>query len=583
MLLWLACQCLNLFAQRSANLAWWDPAKNEFPVLEGQGWFKEVKEPYSRLPASSEKQVNPAIWKLSRQSAGLMLRFKSNASHISIRYTVGGPHALPHMPATGVSGVDLYAVNADGEYLWCAGKFSFKDTITYQFTNLEPSDKYHNKGREYRLYLPLYNSVKWLEVGVPEEAAFTALPVREDKPIVVYGTSIAQGACASRPGMAWTSIVGRKMDRPLLNLGFSGNGRLDKEIIDLVTEIDARVYILDCLPNMVGSSVLKSEEVYSRIIDAVKTIRQKKPNVPIILTEHAGYTDGGINPARRKLYTDVNEQARKAFTDLRKEDIASIYLLPQSELSQDIETMVDGTHPNDLGMLRYATGYEKIVRQVLQEPAAAFSTTQPKTQTRDAKYYDWEKRHREILTLNKSQPPQLVFIGNSIIHYWGGIPVAPRSSGAASWKKIFEPQGARNLGFGWDRIENVLWRIYHDELDGFALKQAVILIGTNNLELNSDAEIVAGLKLLVESIKIRQPNASVLLMGLLPRRNQEERVSRINQEIKKLAASLSIPYQDAGPVFLDAAGKINEALFSDGLHPNALGYERLANYLKPFL
>ena len=95
------------------------------------------------------------------------------------------------------------------------------------FLNLNANDGYHDRGREYRLYLPLYNQVTWMEVGVAKDVYFEPLPVRKEKPIVVYGTSIAQGACASRPGMAWTSILGRKMDRPLINLGFSGFGTFD--------------------------------------------------------------------------------------------------------------------------------------------------------------------------------------------------------------------------------------------------------------------------------------------------------------------------------------------------------------------
>ncbi len=170
------------------------------------------------------------------------------------------------MPATGVSGIDLYSKTIDGKWLWAAGKFSFKDTITYHFTNLLPNDQ-HVNNREYTLYLPLYNSVKWMEITVPKAALFKSLPVRKDNPIVVYGTSIAQGACASRPGLAWTNILGRKLDRPVINLAFSGNGKLEKELIELLSEIDASLYVLDCLPNLTSpeyyaTGELKKEDTY---------------------------------------------------------------------------------------------------------------------------------------------------------------------------------------------------------------------------------------------------------------------------------------------------------------------------------
>ena len=223
--------CSSAFAQ-NVKINWWNPQSAAFPVIEGRAWQgKDLKNPYDRLPAKAEKTVREAVWGLSNQSSGLMIRFRSNSPEIKVRYTVGGSHALPHMPATGVSGVDLYAISSDGEARWAAGKYTFGDTITYNFRGLAGNDNYHKKGREYRLFLPLYNNVKWLEIGTPEGSEFTALPVRPDQPIVVYGTSIAQGACASRPGMAWTSILGRKMDRPLINLAFSGNGRLEKEVV----------------------------------------------------------------------------------------------------------------------------------------------------------------------------------------------------------------------------------------------------------------------------------------------------------------------------------------------------------------
>ncbi|MDB5242600.1 MAG: acetylhydrolase, partial [Spirosoma sp.] len=220
---WLHCPIT--FAQSIPEYNWWNPTQSEFSSVEGQAWPNEVENRYDRLPARAEKSVRKEVWNLSHSAAGLLIRFKANTDQIVVRYSVGGPHALPHMPATGVSGVDLYAINSDGNWRWCTGKYTFKDTLEFRFTNLEPNDTYHQKGREYRLYLPLYNSVKWLQIGVPKGSAFTPLPTRVEKPIVVYGTSIAQGACASRPGMAWTAIVGRMLDRPIINLGFSGNGR----------------------------------------------------------------------------------------------------------------------------------------------------------------------------------------------------------------------------------------------------------------------------------------------------------------------------------------------------------------------
>ncbi|KAA6433994.1 acetylhydrolase [Dyadobacter flavalbus] len=574
------------FAQ-TGKFRWWNPETATFPVIEGQAWPEELKSPYDRLPARAEKQVREPVWDLAGMPSGLMLRFRANSAEIRVRYVVSGQHALQHMPATGVSGVDLYALSNDGDWLWCAAKYAFGDTIAFDFKNLNPNDNYHKKGREYRLFLPLYNKIKWLEIGTPEGTEFTPLAVRPDKPVVVYGTSIAQGACASRPGMAWTSILGRKLDRPLINLAFSGNGMLENELISMISEIDAKMYVLDCLPNMTirpndPDSDLTIEEVYRRILASVRTLREKRPGVPIVLAAHAGYTDGDINPQSKHFYTEVNETLEKAYAALKSEGIKELYMIPKEDFKQDTETMVDGTHPNDLGMMRYAEGYEKHIRTILHEQTDAFSTTKPLTQMRELYNYDWEARHREILELNKKSAPTNIIIGNSITHFWGGMPKGPRAVGEDSWMDTFG-KNARNLGYGWDRIENVLWRVHHGELDGNPINRIFVNIGTNNLHLNTDNEIVEGWRLLIEAIKYRQPQAQITMLGIYPRRAQEARVENLNKKLALLTGETNVNYLDPGKVFLQKDGKIDETLFSDGLHPNAKGYSVLGKAIKPFV
>lgn len=352
-------------AQTMASFNWWNPATNKFAVINGQGWTSEVENTYDRFPQRAKQSVNTEVWKLSKQSAGLQVRFKTNAKQITVRYQVTEPLAMPHMPATGVSGIDLYGTDSRGNALWCAGKYSFKDTIEYKFTDLTPPNADATTGIEYCLYLPLYNAVKWLEIGTPNGSAFIPQAADSVKPIVVYGTSIAQGACASRPGMAWTAILSRKLKQPLINLGFSGAGKLEPEVVQLVNEIDARVFVLDCLPNLVGGkSDFSAREIYDRIISAVKQIRKVHPATPIILTDHFGYTDASINTIKRDRYKMANRVNHQAFTDLKMGGVKHLSLLPMEALKQDMDTMVDGIHPTDLGMMRYAEAYRFIITKI---------------------------------------------------------------------------------------------------------------------------------------------------------------------------------------------------------------------------
>ena len=570
-------------AQEDTAISWWNPADSNSLVVEGQAWPDQVASRYHRLPKQAEGIVRTAVWNLSKHSAGLSIRFRSDAESITVRYKVKGNHAMPHMPATGVSGVDLYAKTSDGDWRWYRGKYSFADTIQYRYSNIDPKEEYHTKGREYQLYLPLYNEVEWLEIGVPVEAVLEPLPLRREKPVVVYGTSIAHGACASRPGMAWTSILGRKLDRPLINLAFSGNGRMEEEVINFITEIDAKIYVLDCLPNLGATKDRSLDEVRQLLISGVKQLRTRRPSAPILLVEHDGYSDGAVDSERFKTYTDLNRITKEAFAQLEDEGIKDIHLLTKEELNLSMESFVDGTHPTDLGMMEYAVAYEKALREILKEPIGGISTTIPVTQAREPEMYPWEGRHQELLKMNRESAPKICFFGNSITHYWGGSPKASLSNGADSWKANLDELQVRNFGFGWDRVENVLWRIYHDELDGFEAEQIVLMIGTNNEHLNTDEEILSGLEMVISAIKERQPNARLLLLGLFPRVNKEERMRILNTGIAALATSKNVDYADIGGVLLGKDQKIDASLFSDGLHPNAKGYRKVGKLLKQTL
>src|SRR5205823_7061445 len=129
--------------------------------------------------------------------------------------------------------------------------------------------------RAYQINLPLYNGIKSLEIGMPSGTAFAPIAPRTDKPILFYGTSITQGGCASRPGMAFTNILGRRLDRPMLNFGFSGNGKMEVEVARFLAELDPAIFVLDCLANM------GAVDVVQRTTAVANLLREKRPDPPI--------------------------------------------------------------------------------------------------------------------------------------------------------------------------------------------------------------------------------------------------------------------------------------------------------------
>lgn len=324
--------------------------------VEGRGW-SETKRYFDRLPARAEGAVRPPVWRLSRDSAGMLVRFESDAPALHVDYKLrSGRLALPHMPATGVSGVDLYGRDDAGRWRWvAASKPQSQHVQTRLIDGLAPGR------REYMLYLPLYNGVETLHIGVPTDAGFTPIEPRQAKPIVFYGTSIMHGACASRPGMAIPAILGRRLNRPTINLGFSGNGTMDPSMGKLLGELDAAAYAIDCLPNMRGKQVAERTE------PLVRQIRSARPNTPIVLVEDRTYANTPFIPAKQKRHEASRAALREAYERLKNTGVKELhYLKGETLLGSDREDTVDSSHPTDLGMVRYADAYEPVLRRCLK-------------------------------------------------------------------------------------------------------------------------------------------------------------------------------------------------------------------------
>ncbi|HEY2572463.1 MAG TPA: SGNH/GDSL hydrolase family protein [Verrucomicrobiaceae bacterium] len=337
------------------NLAWHNV--EDFGV-EGRAWTDLPRQRYyDRFPAEAEGKVPPNVWNLSRDCAGMMGRFKSNASAVHVRYTLlKSTTAMPHMPATGVSGIDLYARDEKGKWRWV----NVTKPVDKQVNQTGAlSEGMTSEPREYAFYLPLYNGVDKVEFGVNEGATFGGLAPRP-KPIIFYGTSITHGACASRPGMCHPAILGRRFDRPTINLGFSGNGRMDASVGDLLCKVDAAVYVIDCLPNMDANLVTE------RCIPLVKQLRTARPDTPMVLVEDRRNTNSWLHADRAK-HHDANHAAlREAYAKLQEEGVKKLHYIEGDHLlGDDGDGATDGSHPSDLGFVRQADVMEPVIRAAL--------------------------------------------------------------------------------------------------------------------------------------------------------------------------------------------------------------------------
>ena len=327
--------------------------------IEGQGWT-ETKSLYDRLPAKAEGTVRDAVWSLSRDSAGMCVRFTTDATAIHARWRLTKANlAMPHMAATGVSGVDLYAKDDKGRWRWVAVGRPTAQTNTQKLADGAPAGR-----REWLLYLPLYNGVTSVEIGVPADKSVEKAPAYSSdraKPIVFYGTSITHGACASRPGMVHTAILGRKYGRPVINLGFSGNGRMEPEVTALIAELDAAVYVIDCCPNLTGP------ETAERTRPLVEQLRQARPDTPIVLVEDRVYTDAWLIASKKSRNEGNHAALKKSFDELIAAGTKQLFYIPGNDLlGDDDEGAVDSSHPNDLGFMRQAEAFDKVLGPLMK-------------------------------------------------------------------------------------------------------------------------------------------------------------------------------------------------------------------------
>ncbi len=345
-------------ASASADEEWHNATEFE---LEGKGWT-DTAAIYDRLPTHAKGKVPQDVWDLSKHSAGLCVRFQTDSRQISVRWSLIGDNlSMPHMPATGVSGVDLYHKNAHDQY-----RFVMNGRPVSAHDNLAAMDTGESSGQmqEYLLYLPLYNGVRSLEIGITQGTRIGKAPPRpasKSRSVVFYGTSIVQGGCASRPGMAHVAILGRMLDRPVINLGFSGSGKMEPEVSALLAELDPAAFVIDCLWNMGG---LHAEEIAGRVKTLVQTIRRSRPQTPILFVGQSNIrADRHPMPASRI----QNEAVRQ----LMAQGVPNLYLIGGEHLlGSDEEGTVDGVHPNDLGMMRQAEALYPVLRTILEKHAS---------------------------------------------------------------------------------------------------------------------------------------------------------------------------------------------------------------------
>ncbi|MBD5214035.1 MAG: hydrolase [Bacteroidales bacterium] len=316
---------------------------------------------YQRIPDSLEHKVKrPDLFRLGRNSAGMAIRFATDAPAISLKWKSTQRNLMNHMTPTGTRGLDLYTLLPDSTWTFVqSGRPDPTKAVTETcvIKNMTPEQ------REYMLYLSLYDGVDSLFIGVPDGYTISvpAVPLpRAEKPIIYYGTSLTQGGCANRPGMVHTNIIGRRLNRDVVNLGFSGNGQLDLEIADVMAAVhDPALYVLDFLPNV------NNQQLDTLFIPFVDILRNAHPTVPILVIEDPDYPYKRFDCTAQARVESRRELLKQIMDRLLAAD-PNVYFLPSPGLiGDDGEPSVDGLHFTDIGFTRYADNILPTIIQIL--------------------------------------------------------------------------------------------------------------------------------------------------------------------------------------------------------------------------
>ncbi len=324
--------------------------------IVGKG-FTDTESFYDRLPASFKEGCREELWTLSTNTAGMAVRFRTNSKSIAAKWTVRQQMNMGHMTSIGIRGVDLYRLTDEGWRHVCSGRPSTKNKENSSVL-IENMDV---EFAEYMLYLPLYDGVSDVQIGIDRDAEI-GQPIdpspRADRSVVFYGSSIMQGGCANRPGMCCTSIISRDMDFEAFNLGFSGNARCDLYIAEAMARMNPTVFFLDFVPNCTADMIKE------RAVKFIEIIRKAHPTTPIIMIDSYKFPTLQWDSKQRIQWEAKTAEVRKVAEHFKRDKNFYYY---DGESYNNGECSVDGAHLTDLGFQAMADHYKKLLKKHIRK------------------------------------------------------------------------------------------------------------------------------------------------------------------------------------------------------------------------
>jgi lysophospholipase L1-like esterase len=370
------------------------------------------------------------------------------------------------------------------------------------------------------------------------------------------------------------------------------------------------VVILEIGTNNIDEKNYPTRHTASQLAGGIETIikllRQKLPDTKIIVLRCFPGCYGGPNPTSHRAILERASDIVSKLADGKHVfycDVNHVFLNLDGSIDHDM--MNDWLHPTPAGAKAWAQAMEPLLSELmgdrsLDSEISSNSAIVPVPKLENDSY-DWWKRHAEVLRIKDSINPQIILIGNSITHFWGGEPKLRYSdgklripNGPKTWDSLFSGYRVLNLGFGWDRTQNVLWRLDRGELDGLHPNTVIINIGTNNTSqtanarINKASEIVEGIRSICLRVRSKVPGARIILMAVFPREQfpsdpRRILIDEINNQLKSFATEQKIIYVDIGPNMVDANGVFLQGMTFDFCHPTEKGYQIWADGIRTLI
>lgn len=314
-------------------------------------------EQFVRMPLEVGKSVSPGVDYLNRQTAGGRVRFCTDSKYIAIKAVMPQIRYMSHMPLSGSAGFDVFIDSESGFENRFAGSVrpDFKSVGGY-----EGIVRFSTREKRYiTINFPSYDSVSALYIGLQNDAIVDhGLKYRNDKPVVFYGSSITQGACASRPGNNYINILSRRLNLDFINLGFSGSAKAEPEMIDYLASLEMSVFVSDYDHNAPNAEHLKNTH-----FALYEKIREKHPDVPYVMASRPDFD----------LHADSLERIDviyQSFLRARELGDKRVYFLNGKSIftGRDRELCtIEGTHPTDIGFLKMADSFEDILIRIIND------------------------------------------------------------------------------------------------------------------------------------------------------------------------------------------------------------------------